>query len=109
MIKGEKKTKNEAGSKPYLNEESLQSVHGTVSKAAVKQFKASKRMGGSIFGDQFLNQLKTKMDEAGKEYLESNRSKKGANRLSTPMILAAYMALFSFLWTVADFFRDLFL
>ena len=97
------------GSKPYMNEEALKTVHGTVSKAAVNQFKASKRIGASIFGYPFLEQLRDKIGTAGQEYQKSNTSKKGANNLSTPMILAAYMALFSFLWTIAEVLRIYFI
>ena len=71
-------------------------------KAALNEFKSTRKMGGSTFSKQYEEELVKKMEEAYESYVKRNESKHILNAYRTPAVLCLVMVISYLVSSILD-------
>ncbi|CAK1547516.1 unnamed protein product [Leptosia nina] len=90
------------GSKPYLDQNSLEQQHERAKNKALHAFQAKRKMGGTDLESTYQDRLVKEIDEQYVQYRANNDAKKLLNFTGTPMILGSLVLLGLLLSFVGD-------
>ncbi|KAK6110232.1 Atlastin-1 [Brugia pahangi] len=79
------------GDAPYMSSADLAAEHERCYKEAIKLFKATRKMGGAEFSEQFLERLDIDIEEQYESFIKVNNSKNLFKSMRTPAVLVTFM------------------
>ncbi|CAG9535058.1 unnamed protein product [Cercopithifilaria johnstoni] len=82
------------GDAPYMSSADLAAEHERCYKEAIKLFKATRKMGGAEFSEQFLERLHIDIEACFEQYesfIKVNNSKNLFKSMRTPAVLVTFM------------------